>query len=338
MKIGIISHSKDGWILSLRIKELLEPLGYIVNLFTSKKDIEGEVLPLKEFSKTIFSEYDFGVFIGSIAIGVRGIAEFIQGKLQDPGIIVIDDLGKNVIPILSGHIGGANRLSRIISNGINSGLVLTTGSDIRGIIPIDEFASVNNLYIDGLDKAKLIASKIINGDNVSLISQENILSKIPSEYSGSLSDYGVYIGSSLEEPFKHTLRLIPRNIVLGIGCRRGVSSLDIHRFIIQTMEKHNLSPRGIRSINSIDIKSNEEGLINLSRELNVEFNTYSVNELIGVEGEFTKSSFVKRITGVDNVCERAALINGGEVLVRKTSSNGITISIVRIKGGVSFEY
>ncbi|MEF9953513.1 MAG: cobalt-precorrin 5A hydrolase [Clostridium sp.] len=340
MKIGIISHSYDGMRLSCRLMDLLRSKGYKVDIFTTKKNMKENITStsLKEFSEALFKEYRFGIYIGSCSIAVRGIAPFVKDKKTDPGVIVIDDLGGHVIPILSGHIGGANSLAKVIGECINSNVVITTGSDIRGIIPVDEFAVRNNLHIDDLNKAKYIASRIIDGFSVGLISEENIVSKVPHEYSLSSGDYGVYIGSKLLSPFKNTLNLIPRNLVIGIGCRRGVEKYRIYEFLLDLLKENNLSIHGLKVINSIDIKKDEKGIIEVSSMLNLPFNTYSADTLNNVQGKFASSGFVKSITGVDNVCERAALIHGGEILVHKSCRDGITLSIVRLKGGVSFEY
>ncbi|MEF9953526.1 cobalt-precorrin 5A hydrolase [Clostridium sp.] len=338
MKSAIISYSNQGLILSKVVAKVLSDIGHSVDVYSTRDNTEFDRLTLSEFSKKVFEEYKFGIYIGSCGIAVRGIAPYIKDKESDPGIVVIDDIGESVIPILSGHIGGANRLSRDIANGISSRAILTTGSDIRGIIPVDEFSVNNDLYIENIAMAKVIASRIIDGHCVTLISDERILSDIPHHYRGDSFEFGVYIGSRAITPFKNTLRLIPKNLVVGIGCRKGTSPEMLEQFIISTLRDNNLLLSGVRSINSINLKSSEEGIVKFCAKYKIPFNTYGQDRLSKVQGEFTSSSFVKSITGVDNVCERSALVNGGKLILRKTVYKGMTISIAKVEGGVNFEY
>ncbi|MEF9953181.1 cobalt-precorrin 5A hydrolase [Clostridium sp.] len=338
MKTAIISYSSQGLTLSKKVAKVLSDIGHSVDIYSTRDKQGVNRLTLSEFSKKVFEEYRFGIYIGSCGIAVRGIAPYIKGKEIDPGIIVIDDIGESVIPILSCHIGGANRLSRDIASGLSSRAILTTGSDVRGIIPVDEFAVNNNLSIDNIAMAKIIASRIIDGYCVTLISDEGIVSDIPHHYRGDSFEFGVYIGSRDITPFKNTLRLISKNLVVGIGCKKGTAPELIEDFIISIFKENKLLISGIKSLNSINLKSSEEGIVKFCLKHNIPFHTYTADKLNNVQGEFTSSSFVKSITGVDNVCERSALINGGKLILRKTSYKGMTISIAKVEGGVSFEY
>ena len=98
--------------------------------------------------------------------------------------------------------------------------------------------------------------------------------------------------------------------------------------VIKFIKENNIDKRKILAIASIDIKKDEKAILKLSKYLNVPFVTYSAKQLTDMQGDFTSSNFVKKITGVDNVCERAVkCFNGSEIIVKKLCENGFTLSI-----------
>ena len=101
--------------------------------------------------------------------------------------------------------------------------------------------------------------------------------------------------------------------------------------------QYNISPASIAAITSIDIKKNEPALINLAKEYNCDFLTYDNSTLKNVPGDFSSSEFVTKITGVDNVCERAALCcsNNNHLFLRKIKSDGMTIAIAFLDINIS---
>ena len=109
------------------------------------------------------------------------LSPFVKDKKTDPAVIVIDELGRFVIPLLSGHIGGANELSKKISKFTNSIEVITTATDINNKFAVDVFAKNNNLYISNMTIAKEISSKILEGEKIGFLSDFNFKGNIPSE-------------------------------------------------------------------------------------------------------------------------------------------------------------
>lgn len=125
-------------------------------------------------------------------------------------------------------------------------------------------------------------------------------------------------------------RPLPRNLVAGIGCRRGVSAGALQAALEEVFEDCKLSLLRLRNIASIDIKKDEEGLFELAEKLGAPLLLFSAEELNAAGGDFTSSGFVKKITGTDNVCERAAMVgaaNNGRIIVPKRTINGITIAL-----------
>ena len=119
---------------------------------------------------------------------------------------------------------------------------------------------------------------------------------------------------------------MPRRVRLGLGCRRGSSREAIAAAVEAVLEKSGIHPASVRGCASIDLKRDEPGLLAFCRERGWPLVFYTAEALREVEGEFTPSKFVQEVTGVDNVCERAALLGGERLLVRKTAAGGVTVA------------
>ena len=288
----------------------------------------------------MFDSNDVLIFVGACGIAVRKIAPYIKDKQTDPAVICIDELGTYVIPILSGHIGRANAIARYIAEQIGSTAVITTATDINGRFSVDSWAARNGFIIDDIKAAKEVSSAILEQD-IPLISEFKIAGQLPagirSEDGNTVRSYndnadrfrndiGIYIGCNIRKPFSRTLRLIPKAVHLGIGCRKGTDEDSIRQAVDKVLSEHDIDKRAVKCISSIDIKSGEKGLLDYAEHNNLPINFYSAEELNNLDGDFTSSEFVKGITGVDNVCERAAMIGAEHLLVRKNAVNGVTIA------------
>ena len=154
-----------------------------------------------------------------------------------------------------------------------------------------------------------------------LIEKDNVVHKY---------EVGIYIGSvkrNMPECEK-VLYLIPRNIVIGIGCKKNTSYDAVSSYINRMLSDNSIFKGSVCAISSIDIKKEEQGIIELAKELSCPYAVYTADELNEVNAVVTPSEYVKQITGVDNVCERAALrhANNEELLVKKQADNGITFA------------
>jgi len=146
-------------------------------------------------------------------------------------------------------------------------------------------------------------------------------------FPGESGDIGIYIGIHGKTPFKTTLSLIPRTLVLGIGCRKGTGKEQIMSAITKVLADNDLDTRAVGAIASIDVKSGESGLLSCADELDTRLVFYSADELNSVEGNFEESDFVKKTVGTGNVCERAAVFGGGRLVVGKSMINGVTVAV-----------
>ena len=338
MKIAVFAYSRQGCAMARRV--MTHFAGNEVQPYTMERFAESGFAPIcrpaKSFYGSIFQNVDAMVFVGSTGIAVREIAPYVRDKATDPAVISVDELGKFVIPILSGHIGGANDLALEIAAALGAVPVITTATDINKRFSVDDWAARNGCVIDNLSRAKAVSAAILEQD-IPLQCDYPIMTKLPGGVIlGDSGAVGIRISVYRDEPFERTLRLIPRILHLGIGCRKGTAASAIREAVNMVLEENNIDHRAVKCVASIDLKAEEAGLLAFCQEQKLPVIFFSAEELKAVPGEFTPSVFVQSITGVDNVCERAALIGAEKLIVKKTARNGVTVALAEEHWEVHF--
>ncbi|MDR1955102.1 MAG: cobalt-precorrin 5A hydrolase [Candidatus Methanoplasma sp.] len=336
MKIRIIAFSRKGCELAQRVCQALENDECEVYSKTAAdtagaKKIEG---PVSKWTEESFRVSDAIIFIGAAGIAVRHIAPFLKNKTTDPAVVSMDDGGRFALSLLSGHIGGANDLTEKIAKGIGAVPVITTATDVRGRFSADSFAAGHDMHMNSMSAAKKVSSLIVDDKKVGLASDIPISGGIPPELDlNGNEDVGIFISYGRSEgPFKTTLKLTPRCHILGIGCRRGASAESIEALVGDVLKRENISINSVRAAATIDLKCDEEGLLEFSEKIGAELLLFSPGELASLpDTGFTSSERVMSAVGVGNVCERAAVAasDNGEMIVKKTSRNGVTLAVVR---------
>lgn len=350
MKISLLCFTDRGFQTEKKLTEILRTKAYQACPWVMGKyamqaasmDHSVSFLPVREGGLTAwagerFLDSDAILFIGACGIAVRAIAPHVKDKRTDPAVLVADEAGRYVIPILSGHLGGANQIAVALAEKTGAEAVITTATDVNKKFAVDVFAKEHGLVIDSIKLAKEISAELLSGKPVGVFSDFPLGGELPD---GLLKD--TICGRSLRitvwkkekeetEPGR-MLKLIPRCVALGIGCRRGTPKEKIREELEHFMEENRLDLRSVWAIASIDLKSGEPGLCGLSADLNVPFLTYSAEELSAAPGEYEESEFVKSTTGVGNVCGRAAVLacmegaRKAHVLVKKRAGCGVTFS------------
>ena len=308
-----------------------------------KDDWEAEAFApkgdLMELTAHLFSQCDALIFVGACGIAVRAIAPCVAAKTSDPAVIVMDEGGSNVISLLSGHIGGANELTRALAEGLGANPVITTATDVNGRFSVDAWAAKNGMKIDSMELAKLFSVRIL-GEDLPLYSEFPIDGELPTgvylAYAGKL---GAAVTFRTIHPFVRTLRLVPKVLHIGIGCRRGTQAQTIEKAVSEILAEMDLDASAVADVSSIDVKADEQGLLEFCASRGWPSRFFTAEELMAAAGDFSASEFVRQTVGVDNVCERAAVVasGGGKLIVRKTSQNGVTIAAALEDRRISFE-
>ena len=357
-KIAIIGFSTNGLTVGRTLKAGLEANGYEVRLDGKSKYISGSLTEShKEWTESRFADSDALVFVCACGIAVRSIAPFLKSKKEDPAVLVVDELGKAVIPILSGHYGGANELAEELARLIGARPVITTATDLNNRFAVDTFARKNKCTLYPAWAAKEVSAALIAGEPVGFYSEFEVTGDFPEGLIRvRMNDSGTFtpedrgrtmpaIGISVTvrsymAPFRVTARVIPEAVWLGVGCRKGKECEAIKTFLDIYLTGHRIDPRSVKGLCSIDKKKDEPGLIAAAEVHQLEFETFTAAELAAAKGDFSPSLFVARNMGVDNVCERSAVVasHGGKLLAGKKAEFGITCAAAVENKILKFNY
>ncbi|MBR6389832.1 MAG: cobalamin biosynthesis protein [Lachnospiraceae bacterium] len=274
-------------------------------------------VPLHDWCEERFAADDCIVFVGAVGIAVRAISDCVSDKLNDPPVIVIDDGGTYVIPILSGHAGGGTKISCVLASFLDAQPVITTSTDINDAFSADVFAVENKLSIDNRSGIKQVNAKAIEGKPVTL----------------SIKDYPpdkpVDIIVADETDCEYSLLLKPKKYVLGLGMKKGTELRAIEEFVSSILAREHIETEDIYAVCTIDIKENEPGLKSFCSKYRLPLITFEATLLNKAPGTYDSSDFVREMTGTDNVCERAAMLGSenGQIIVHKTKGEGLTCAV-----------
>ena len=332
MRTAIYCVSKTGYKTCLKVKENvynnlhIYVSGRVANLLNLENENNEDLIVINErvpilLEKT-FNKYDLHIFVAATGAVVRIIEGKFKSKDTDPAVITIDDHANFVISLLSGHLGGANEECKKIASGIGAIPVITTASDVGGKIAVDTLSQKIKAKLNDLDGAKRVTSLIVNGENVSLHLPKNIVNH-------DENSAGAIIVSNRKNI--EISKIIPQNIFIGIGCKRGVSKEHIIEKLKYAMDKQNLELSAIKMAASAWVKSDETGLLEAMSELGIPIKFFDKEEILKYENLIEeKSEFVKKTIGVYGISEPCAFMASsgkGKFLVKKMKLDGMTLSI-----------
>ena len=363
--------------------------------------------PLKQVVKEAFQEKEAILFVGAAGIAVRLIAPWVQDKLKDPAVLVIDEQGRYAIPILSGHVGGCNELAEAAAQILGAEPVITTATDLRQAFAVDVFAAENELVISDRELAKQISAAELRGEKIGFFSDYPVDGIVPAEItqggcpknapaslvrrdmviglqekkeqrdavkaaavvavetgdSAKAAEIDMSVGKSdigspgqkseqkKEQSYEsenesgtpELLRLYPRTVVLGMGCRRDSSLNAVREMARVALSRAMIDKSAVRAIATVDRKKNEMAFLALAKEWDVELWSFTPEELESAGTKFAESPFVRKTVGVGNVCERAAVMGVRRIYreremdeknlpaidlrVQKMAFNGVTAAV-----------
>ncbi len=312
---------------------------YLPRKLAGQEEASFESLPA--LVAEVFSRHSAHIFVAATGIVVRAIAAHLRGKDVDPAVLALDQAGRHVISLLSGHLGGANALARQVSALTGGTAVITTGTDTAGLPAIDVMAQDNGLAIENLSAVRTVSAALLAGQTVQVFDPEGRLT-VPPAFSGHFewvaSPQDVEPGHAAVAVTWRTgrpagldpgwLALRPRVVVAGMGCRKGASALDILELIREGCAAKGVALKSLAAVASIEAKRNEPGLLEAGRALGVDMLFYPAEQLARVEVP-SPSQRVRAHMGVESVCEAAALLAAGttRLLLAKIKNPTVTLAL-----------
>jgi precorrin-4 C11-methyltransferase len=314
----IISLTAAGLRTAMRLRDALGGDVFAPGRYAEEAGVEPFGGSIMDWAADHFHSVRSMIFVSACGVAVRAIAPLLGDKTRDPAVVCLDDEGKNVISLLSGHIGGANELALKIASITGGNAIVTTATDVRGVESADGWAAKNGCVAENPEAIKEISSAMLDDRPVGVAVTENIA----------------------PPPWPVTLWLRPKNLILGVGTKRGVPFEGLSASVSHFIDDAGVSPLSLIAVASIDIKREEMAIVELAEKLGLRFMTFSAEELAAADGRFSASERVLRETGVDNVCERSAMLAAkrlsadgarGVLMRSKTVYDGITLALAKIR-------
>lgn len=326
--------------------ELKEKLGIDCPVYTTVKIADSRTVPIEgrviEGLRTVFQEVDVLICIMAIGAVVRGIAPVIKDKTTDPAVIVMDEKANHVISLLSGHLGGANQVTLKIAELLDSNPVITTATDTQNVVALDNIAKEVNGWREELRHlVKVFNSYLANKDCVYFYQEKPWVSDLRGltvieenqiqEVLANKSPF-IWLTSQAVEVDEEVVALIhPKPYVLGVGAKKDLPPSTFMESFCAFCEQEGISGSEIAKIASIDVKKNEQAILELAQHLDCPFHTYSKEELLVVADKYPQSEFVKKTVGVGSVALASAdLASKGNVLTKRFAQNGATFALGKI--------
>ena len=320
MRLMLLAFSERGEALASRLAEALG--GEAARC--------GRPLGLAEWTARAFVQAEGLVYVGAAGIAVRAIAPHVRSKASDPAVVAVDECGHFAVSLLSGHLGGANDLARAIARVCGAVPVLTTATDANGVFAVDEWAKRQGCRVLDPERIKLVSSAVLAGRTVRVSSPWPIAGALPEGVALAEAGERCDVRLELRRGAADCLRLAPGLLTLGLGCRRGTPREALEDAFAALLEKSGVWAQAVRGAASIDLKREEPGLLAFCRDHGWDCRFYSAGELAAAPGEFSASGFVRSVTGVDNVCERSAVLaSGGGLYWKKCAGNGVAMALAQ---------
>ena len=366
MKLGIFAITLGGCELSLRLKKELGVEVSQVDLYLPKKFARAEetAKPFNSLRAVVeenFFRYDGLVFIMATGIVVRLIGTCLENKRKDPAVVVLDEAGCNVISLLSGHIGGANRLTEMIAEKISARSIVTTATDIRSKPAFDLIAKELNCVLRPFKNLKYANSALVDERRINIYTDfepEMLKASIKEKTGFNFQEEAInfvdisnergkgveeLISQREEESFvvifsnrnlevdENCLQLVPRNLVVGLGSKKGVKNSEVRAAVNAALKKLGMLEESVRRYATIDLKEEEIGIIDFVEETGRPLDIIERSTIRKSEIEFNESEFVRKKIGVGGACEPAAILAGknGDLILEKTALNGVTVAVAK---------
>ena len=333
MKIAIVTINQPSLDSACKLIPYLD--GYEVDIF-GKKDLKHNLEKLNIYNKlddilpTAWRSYDAIIAILAMGAVVRKIAPLLQDKSTDPAVIVINLALDKIVPLLSGHIGGANSLSDILAKRLGAINFISTATDQTNTLAFDSLAIKEDWRIENLKQLANISNRLLNKQTVNVATYKNIFDSLPIKDNLKLIDFNSCDQNSviIAPNIKTTCLNLKPKIYLGIGCNKDTPFEEINKAILEFLDKHNLDISQIKNIASFEAKKDEQGLLQFAKHYNFDIKFYQKEDINALEQTFSHSASTK-FFGLKGVAEPSSLLISKykELIIKKESFYGsITVA------------
>lgn len=347
MKLAIIAITRNGARLGTRL-QAARPGAQLFVLERFAAEAGAAATPFRgdlgELVAGLWRESQGFAFIMAAGIVVRMVAPHLEGKERDPAVVVLDEAGRFAIPLLAGHLGGANRLAVELAAAVGGTPVVTTATDVNGLTAWDEAARLAGLRVEPVAHIKNLNSLLLEGGRIALVDRRGRVAPLFTSVPGT--EVHASFASALEsgaagmvfvthrivpdlDRRPNLLLLRPPDLVVGIGCNRGTPADEIEAAVFGTMGRAGLAFASVGRLASVREKSDEPGLREFAARHALPLDGYSVDELNAVAASSPASPHALAALGARGVCEPAAILaaGGGPLLVTKQKCGNVTVAV-----------
>ena len=331
-RLAVYALTRQGLALARRVADMAP-----ADLFAPERLAEEGARGFARIADQVhanFHLYHAHVFVTAAGIAVRAIAPLLQSKATDPAVVVCDQDGQHVVSLLSGHLGGANDLTRRLAEHLGARAVVTTATDAAGRPAIDSLARARGCVIADPSRIAAVNAVLADGGTVTVHD--------PLDALGLSGDPGPFFELVVSPPAQVTvtldaasgpgLTLHPRRLFAGIGCRRGVAQDEILQALASVLDESGLAREGLAGLASVTLKADEDGLLGAAAHLGLplEFFEPSVLDETPVPNP---SERVRDRIGAGSVCEAASILAArkanpeARLLAPKTVCGNVTVAL-----------
>ena len=348
-KVAIVCITKNGINISKRIKEKIPSASIYAQ--SKHKDSSDGIIWFEKNTKImieeIFKEYESIICIFSLGAVIRLISNLLKDKKTDPAVIVIDDKANFVISTLSGHLGGANSLTKSIADILNSTPVITTAADVNETIAVDLLGSEFKWRIENFENVTKISAFMVNEEkigvyqdagetkwwNKELPKNVSIVKDIDELRSDDFKAGLIISDQIITDPLLVNKSVIyrPKSLVVGLGFHWDTTQKEIEDGILKVLKENGLSFLSIRNLSTINRGKSPASLGSFSDKHGIPLEFYDKEKLDKIMVP-NPSDVVKKYEGTSSVSEASSILSsGGELIVAKQKfPPNLTVAVSRI--------
>ncbi len=343
-KLALISITRAGTELARRLVEPMQAIHYVPQKFAREHEI-AYTDSVMDVARRLWAQHRAIIFIAPVSIAVRAVGPLAQDKHSDPAIVALDEQGKFVVSVLSGHVGGANELARVIAALTNGQAVVTTASDTQELAALDLIAQEAGWVCEAGSALTRVMGALVNGEMVQVYVEagcdDSPLRRADLPGLEWVDDFeklngapAIVLSDRIALALDRAASVVfhPSSLALGIGCRKGVACETIERAARGALTEAGLSFDSINCLATVRLKAEEPGLLGFAEKFNLPLRIYDEDEINALAARVTLSpSAAQEKFDLPGVSEPCALLaaNATTLLATKHAEDGVTVAVAR---------